>query len=143
MIRSRRRAREAVLQALYWTESTGDPISQTVRTMCLRHRLAPDASGFATSLAHLVWEHREALDRLTESALENWSLERISRIDRLVLRMALAEIRWQDDVPLKVSLDEAIELAKRYSGEKAPGFVNGVLDGLVKREGWTKDVQPA
>jgi N utilization substance protein B len=143
MIRSRRRAREAVLQALYWSESTGDPISQTVRTMCLRHRLAPDALRFATSLAQLAWEERETLDRLTESALENWSLERISRIDRLVLRMALAEIRSLDEVPLKVSLDEAIELAKRYSVEKAPGFINGVLDGLVKREGWTGDAQPA
>ena len=136
MIGSRRRAREAVLQGLYWSESSGDPVAQTLRTMCLRNRLSPEASAFASALGALAHAEREDLDRLIESGLQNWSLSRLSRIDRLILRMALAEIRGMSDIPVKVSIDEAIELAKRFSVEKSPGFVNGVLDGLAKREGW-------
>ncbi len=75
------------------------------------------------------------MDTLIESALENWALDRISRIDRILLWMALTEIRAFADVPVKVSIDEAIELAKVYSEEKASGFINGVLDAVVKREG--------
>jgi transcription antitermination protein NusB len=136
MIRSRRRAREAVLQALYWSESSGDPIAQTLRTMCLRNRLSPEAAGFAGDLGKQVWSERDTLDQLIESGLQNWSLARLSRIDRLIMYMALAEILHMVDIPVKVSIDEAIELAKRYSVEKSPGFINGVLDGLVRREGW-------
>jgi N utilization substance protein B len=138
MIRSRRRAREAVLQALYWSESSGDPVGQTLRTMCLRNRLSAEAAAFAVSVGRLAWAERESLDRLIESGLKNWTLARLSRIDRLIMRVALAEILHVDDVPVKVSIDEAIELAKRYSVEKSPGFINGVLDGLARREGWTE-----
>ena len=75
------------------------------------------------------------MDRLIGSASENWALERISRIDRILMRMALTEILVFDDIPVKVSIDEAIELAKRYSVEKSPAFINGILDALVKQEG--------
>jgi N utilization substance protein B len=129
-----------VLQGLYWSESSGDPVSQTLRTMCLRNRLSPEASQFASELGDLASGQAEELDSLIESGLQNWSLARLSRIDRLILRMALAEIRGMPDIPLKVSIDEAIELAKRFSVEKSPGFVNGVLDGLAKREGWAATV---
>ena len=143
MTRSRRRAREAVLQALYWTESSGDPIQQTLHTMSIRTDLAPEASQFAMTLGREVWRRREELDRLIEGASENWSLERIARIDRILLRMALTEILAFDDIPVKVSMDEAIELAKRYSVEKAPGFINGILDALVKRMGSEVEAGPA
>ncbi len=135
MTRSRRKAREAVLQALYWAESSGDPVEQTLHTVSLRADLAPEAARFAAAVGTQAWERREELDRLIGSASENWALERISRIDRILLRMALTEILAFEDVPPKVSIDEAIELAKRYSAENAPAFVNGILDALVKREG--------
>ena len=138
MMRSRRKAREAVLQALYWTESSGDPVQHTLHTMSIRADLAPEASAFATALGKEVWGRRKELDRLIESVLENWSLHRISRIDRILLRIALAEILAFEDIPIKVSIDEAIELAKGYSEEKAPGFINGILDALVKRKGLRK-----
>ena len=135
MTGSRRKAREAVLQALYWTESSEDPIQQTLHTMCLRAGLSLDASQFAVALGKETWARMEALDLMIGSASENWALERISRIDRLLLRMALAEILAFEDIPVKVSINEAIELAKRYSVEKSPAFINGILDALVKREG--------
>lgn len=133
MTNSRHKAREACLQALYWTESAGDPIQQTIHTMCIRTGLAKSASEFAAALAKSVWANREALDREIEPVLENWSLERVSRIDRLLLRMALAEMHYFQDIPIKVSIDEAIELAKRYSDAKASGFINGILDTLAKK----------
>ena len=129
MTSSRHRAREVCLQALYWTESAGDPIQQTVQTMCVRSGLSKSASALAKS----VWANRETLDQEIEPVLENWSLDRLSRIDRFLLRMALAEMHYFKDIPFKVSIDEAIELAKRYSEAKASGFINGILDALVKK----------
>ncbi len=132
---SRRKAREVVLQALYWAESSEDPVRQTLHTMCLRTGLSSDASRFAMALGKATSARREKLDGLIKSASENWALERISRIDGILLRMALTEILAFGDIPVKVSINEAIELAKRYSVEKSPAFINGILDALVKREG--------
>lgn len=133
MTGSRHKAREAVMQALYWSESAGDPVQQTVHTMSLRAGLSEDAADFAQLLGKTVWAHREELDAMVVPVLQNWSLDRISRIDRILLRMALAEMRFFPDIPFKVSIDEAIELAKRYSEAKASGFVNGILDALAKQ----------
>ena len=134
MIQSRRKARQAALQALYWTASVGDPIQQTVHTMCVRTGLAKGAADFAADLAQRSWEHREELDASIEPVLENWSLDRVSRIDRILLWMALAEMRFFKDIPYKVSIDEAIELAKQFSEAKASGFINGILDSLAKED---------
>ena len=133
MTQSRHKAREVCLQALYWTESAGDPIQQTVHTMCIRSGLSAAASEFASALAKAVWANREALDQEIEPVLENWSLARVARIDRILLRMALAEMHYFKDIPVKVSIDEAIEPAKRYSEAKASKFINGILDALSKK----------
>ncbi|MDA0746147.1 MAG: transcription antitermination factor NusB [bacterium] len=135
MTNSRRKAREAVLQALYWSESSGDPVQQTLHTMSLRADLSAEAGAFAAALGKETWQRREALDQMIAGASRNWALERISRIDRILLRMALTEVMAFQDIPIRVSIDEAIELAKRYSVEKSPGFINGILDALIKQEG--------
>jgi len=132
MTGSRRKAREAVLQGLYWSLSSGDPVQQTLQTMALRTGLSEDASAFARSLGTKAWEAREVLDGRIGEVTENWSVDRLSRIDRILMWMALTEIEHFSDVPVKVSIDEAIELAKRFSVEKAPAFINGVLDRLAR-----------
>ena len=134
MTGSRRKAREAVLQGLYWSLSSGDPVQQTLETMALRTGLSEDATTFAQSLGTKAWEAREALDVRIGEVTENWSVDRLSRIDRILMWMALTEIVHFSDVPVKVSIDEAIELAKRFSVEKAPAFINGVLDRLAQGE---------
>jgi N utilization substance protein B len=136
---SRRKARETVLQALYWAESSGDPVDQTLRTMSLRSDLSPEAARFATDLGRKAWADREALDGMIGRVAENWSVDRIARIDRILIRMALTEMRAFPDIPVTVSIDEAIELAKRFSVEKAPGFINGVLDRLSREPGLRKE----
>jgi len=135
LTRSRRKAREAVLQALYWSESTGESVQQTLHTMAIRTDLSPDASEFAASLGSQAWDRREEFDRAVGASLENWTVARLARIDRIVLWMALTEISAFADIPTKVSINEAIELAKRYSAQKSPGFVNGVLDTIAKQKG--------
>ncbi len=132
MTGSRRKAREAVLQAIYWAMSTDDPASQTLQTMVLRTDLSGEASEYAITVGKLMWANREQLDEDIGKAAENWDVSRISRIDRILMWMALTEIRLMEDVPTRVSIDEAIELAKRYSAEKAPGFINGILDKLAR-----------
>ena len=132
MIKSRRKARQAALQALYWTASSGDSVRQTAHTMCIRTRLSASSSDFAMNLAETAWAHREELDASIAPVLENWSLDRVSRIDHIVLWIALAEMRYFEDIPYKVSIDEAIELAKKFSEAKAAGFINGILDALSK-----------
>ena len=132
MTSSRRQAREAILQAIYWAMSTDDPASQTLKTMTVRSNLSREAAEYAIKVGKLMWANREQLDEEIGRAAENWEVSRISRIDRILMWMALTEIRSVEDVPVKVSIDEAIELAKRYSVEKAPGFINGILDKLAK-----------
>jgi N utilization substance protein B len=129
---SRRKARETVLQAIYWALSSDDPASQTLQTMALRSDLSPDASEYALKVGKLMWANREQLDEEIGKVAVNWDVSRISRIDRILMWMALTEIRSIENVPARVAIDEAIELAKRYSVEKAPGFINGILDKLAR-----------
>ena len=132
MTGSRRKAREAVLQAIYWAMSSDDPASQTLQTMALRSDLSPEATAYALAVGKRMWADREKLDEEIGKVAVNWDVSRISKIDWILMWMALTEIRAMDDVPTRVAIDEAIELAKRYSVEKAPGFINGILDKLAR-----------
>ena len=80
-------------------------------------------------------EHLPEIDRALAGALDNWSLERLSSIDRGVLRIGAAELLFDDEIPPKVAIQEAIRLAEAYGGNDSPRFVNGVLDALFKRDG--------
>jgi N utilization substance protein B len=81
----------------------------------------------------LLEQHLPEVDRALQGALENWRLERLSTLDRAVLRLAAAEMLYLDEVPPKVSIQEAIRLSEQYGGSDSPRFVNGVLDALYKR----------
>lgn len=135
----RRRAREGALQILYQVEvgQLGIGDAARLRTMlgapedCLE--LDAASQDYADQLARGALEHRADLDaRLAESA-RNWRVERMAVVDRLVLRLALHELMAHPGTPPRVVIDEAIELARRYSGDEAARFVNGVLDGLFKK----------
>ncbi len=132
MTESRRKVREAVLQAIYWALSSDEPASQTLRTMALRSDLSPEATDYALTVGKRMWADREKLDEEIGKVAVNWDVSRISKIDRILMWMALTEIRVMEDVPARVAINEAIELAKTFSGEKAPGFINGILDKLAR-----------
>lgn len=87
---------------------------------------------FARALADAVIQHSQDLDAEIEPALEHWRLERLTRLDHLTLRMALAEMRHFDDIPLRVTINEYIELAKEFGTDESARFVNGILDRLAR-----------
>jgi N utilization substance protein B len=131
---TRHKAREVVLQALYWTESTGDPVETTCCETAKAMELSDEYLPFVLSVSRETFQQRERFDHMIAEASEHWHLDRIARIDRLILEMALAELFCFDDIPEKVSLNEAIELSKRFSGPDAPAFINGILDAIVQKE---------
>ena len=92
-----------------------------------------DARGFATRLVRGVWGEREAVDRRITDASRNWRLERMARVDRNVIRLAVYELTFcGEDVPAKVAINEAIEIAKRFGAHETPAFVNGILDRVLE-----------
>ena len=115
------RRRDAVF-ALYQHEVTGRPLDE----------LLADAKPFSRELAAAVEANRAELDELISRHSKGWALERIAPLERSIMRVALQEALHDDDVPVEVAIDEAVELTKEYCGADAPGFVNGVLGAAVK-----------
>ncbi len=93
---------------------------------------ASQAFDYAKRLVDGALEHREEIDELIRGQADNWRLERMSAVDRNVLRLAVYEFLYEEDVPKLVVVDEAIELAKKFGSEQSGRFVNGLLDGLLK-----------
>lgn len=113
--------RDAVF-ATYQHDVTGRPLDE----------LLTGAKPFTRELAEGTQQHREQLDATIAHHAEGWSLDRIAPLERSIMRVALYEVAHRDDVPTEVALDEAVALAKRYSGTDAPGFVNGILGAAVR-----------
>jgi transcription antitermination protein NusB len=113
--------RDAVF-ACYQGEVTGRPLSE----------LLTEARPFTRELAEGVDAHREELDAIVARHSKGWELERIAPLERCLMRVALYEMEYSEDVPDEVAIDEAIEIAKEYCGADAPGFVNGILGAAVR-----------
>lgn len=129
------RARAWLLQIHYrWESAAFDGTLQDalVDTAATR-RISPRRLPYIRSVLGLLDEHLEEVDAILSGALDNWRLERVSKIDRAILRIGATEILYLDDVPPKVSIQEAIRLGEAYGGPESPRFVNGVLDALFKR----------
>lgn len=92
-----------------------------------------NVSPFCLDLTNKVREQRHALDAQIQSVLENWRIERLSKVDLSILRLALCEMQTAPDVPIRVTLNEYIELAKQFGTEESAGFVNGILDKLGRK----------
>ena len=121
-----------VLQALYEAEFSDRKAAEIVEEQIGRRSPSDETAGHARDLFLKTMERRADLDQIIRSVLDNWELERVSLIDRNILRFALAEVLYFPEVPSKVIIDEAIEVAHRYSSEDAGRFVNGLLDRLVR-----------
>lgn len=128
---SRRKGRELAVQALYRMEVTGDVAGAGTNEMFEHFDASAEARAFASELVLGVTAERDAIDLRLGEALENWSIARLSRVDVNVLRIGVLELLRAGDVPTSVVLDEAIEIARRFGGEEAAEFVNGVLDAVA------------
>jgi N utilization substance protein B len=95
---------------------------------------APEAfdRAFAEALVARATEHRDAIDQALGQVSRTWRVDRMARVDRNILRLALAELQYFPDIPARVTLNEAVELAKRYGAAESPAFVNGLLDSAIK-----------
>lgn len=121
-----------MLQALYESEFSDRPALQVVDQQIERRGPSDEGADRARDLFLKTMEKRDEIDRIIRSFLEHWDFERLSLIDRNILRFALAEVLYFPDVPSSVIIDEAIEIAHRYSSEEAGRFVNGLVDRFVK-----------
>ena len=128
----RRRAREMVLQALYESEFSERPMREIIDEQIGRRAPSDEGADYARALFIKTVEKKSDLDQVIQSLLENWDPARVSLVDRNILRFALAEVLYFPDVPARVIIDEAIEVAHRFSSEEAGRFVNGLVDRFVK-----------
>ena len=134
----RRRAREAALQMLYQVEIGQISIADATRLQgtvgdAPAVELDDATRAYANALARGALAAREQLDELIGEAAKNWRIERMAVLDRIVLRLGVQEMLAHPETPPLVAIDEAIELARHYSGEEAAKFVNGVLDGIYRK----------
>ncbi len=130
----RSRARAWAIQVQYRWESagTGGSVLDALSESAATRRIAPRRLPYIRRVLTLLDEHLPEVDAALQAAVDNWRLERLSTLDRAVLRLAGTEMLFLDDVPPKVSIQEAIRLAEQYGGPDSPRFVNGVLDALYK-----------
>lgn len=128
----RRRARECALQILFQIDLVGDTPADALAKFWAGREASDEARRFAEELVRGVSAQREAIDRRIGAAARHWRLERMARVDRNVLRVAVFELVAGEDPPAVV-IDEAIEVAKRFGGQDSGGFVNGVLDTIQDR----------
>ena len=131
----RRKARELALQVLYQMEITRDPSPAGPDIFWGHFPSRPGARDFAQRLIAGTVEHRTEIDGLLEKAVENWTLGRMSKVDLIILRLATYELVYCPDIPLNVSIDEAIEIGNRYGSDDSPAFINGVLDQVAHANG--------
>jgi N utilization substance protein B len=132
---ARRIGRERALQALYQLEmgahSEAEALAAAWSSAEDEGKPDPAAHTFALELVSGVQQHRTEIDGLIEQHSHNWRLERMSRIDRNVLRLATYELKFREDIPRKVTLNEAIELGKAFGNEESSKFINGLLDRIA------------
>lgn len=134
---SRSRARERALQALYQIDlAAAEPMDALSNAFKSEEEPSAEAEalGFAEDLVRGVVERRAALDQVIERYSHHWRVERMARVDRNILRLAVYELLHHADVPRKVVINEAIELAKRFGTEESGAFINGILDKVGSEE---------
>lgn len=127
----RHKARCVILELLYSTEIGGDKNIEANMNYCASlHNLADDGYAFVRKLFNTVRDNNKDIDDVLKEHIKNWEIDRLAIVDKNILRMGVAEIKYFPETPVKVAIDEAIELAKKYGSADSGRFVNGVLDAI-------------
>ncbi len=126
----RRKAREVTLQVLYELDVQGIGIQEAIGRFWANFDAPEETREFSSLLIEGTWKNRDEIDRLISGSSENWTMARMSRVDKSILRMAVYELLFCQDIPPKVTLNEAIDLGKVYGSENSGAFINGILDAL-------------
>ena len=123
----RHQARELALKVLFQLESSADDMEEVLGYQTREAGVTSDVAAFASDLVRGVVANRERLDAILGEASDNWKVEQMAKVDRIVLRIAVYEIAIDRRVPAKAAINESIELAKTFSGDESGRFVNGIL----------------
>lgn len=129
----RRQARITALQTLYEYDTTGHDVDEVLQRHIADRALAPRVAEYAAELIHGVLAHLSQIDEQIHSAASEWPLAQMAHIDKNILRLAIYEILYNNSVPAKAAINEAVELAKLFGSDTSSRFVNGVLGTIVSR----------
>jgi len=132
-MRPRRKAREIAMQVLYGLDVSRGNLKETIDLFWKNFDVPEKLKAFSSILVEGAWNNRKQIDTLIGGCAENWSVERMSRVDRSILRMAVYELLYCRDIPPKVAINEAIDLGKLFGSENSGAFINGVLDALYTK----------
>jgi N utilization substance protein B len=137
----RRAAREMAMKLLYQMEIQKDDIDAQVKLFFEQNPLSENDSAYIEDIVYGVHHNSEHIVDTVRKHSRGWNITRISKIDLSILKLSIYEICFRDDIPFSVSVNEAVELAKKYSGEEAGSFINGILSKLaeIKKSAESKD----
>jgi N utilization substance protein B len=128
----RRKARELALQLLFQMEFNPERGEGLLQAFWREHEVVPQVKGFTELLVRGVLDHLPEIDKLIEEKAEHWTPNRMATVDRNILRIAVFELCYLKDIPVRVSINEAIEVAKRFGNQESGAFINGILDRVLK-----------
>ena len=140
MTTRRRKARQSTIEVLYRHDLVGDSPEQLVADVCQRLRLRHGTAQYFQRLVTETIAHCPEIDETLSATIKKWRLNRLSYVDRAILRMASCEILFFPDIPANVSINEAVELAKSFGDDKSGQFVNGILDAIAKQHPQAKSI---
>lgn len=129
----RTRARELAMQGLFQLDIQGDDLLGRLDNFFTENEPNTSTRKLAYAWAKGAWENLPACDELIQASTIKWGMDRLCYVDKSILRLSVYQLKFCDDIPPKVVINEAIELAKKFSTEHSPGFVNGVLDAVLKK----------
>jgi N utilization substance protein B len=127
----RRKSREIAIQILYQLEVNHTDIETAVQAFWKIYKPSDDLKEFLTQILNGVIEHRAEIDQILSKTSDHWSLHRMDLVDRSILREAIFEMLYCPDIPAKVTIDEAVELAKLFGTHQSSSFINGILDNIA------------
>lgn len=130
----RRQSREIALQVLFQIETSHQGPDEALNLFFKEHPHQDEIEKFSCELVLGCFRNQKEIDQLIESSSKNWKMSRMSLVDRSLLRMISFEILYCEDIPLSVSINEAVEIAKKFGTEESPSFVNGILDRIGKEK---------
>ncbi|MEA2336476.1 MAG: transcription antitermination protein NusB [Thermoanaerobaculia bacterium] len=130
---ARRKARELAVQMLYQYDLSGNAPDMIIETFEDLQKSKPNTREFATKIFRGTVDHIADIDGMIQAQAENWRLSRMAVVDRNIIRLSVYEFLHETGTPKLVVIDEAIEIAKRYGNDKSSQFINGILDGILKR----------
>ena len=130
---ARRKARELALQMLFQYDMAGNEPDMIIATFDDLQKSKPNTREFATKILRGTVDHLAEIDDMIQAQAENWRLSRMAVVDRNIIRMSVYEFLHETDTPKLVIIDEAIEIAKKFGTQKSSQFINGILDGILKR----------